>query len=259
MIPNADAGVTANGTGRTAHRLPSYLPAIYRDDVFLGKYLWAFEQLLLGLEQQIDRLAILFDPLETREEFLPWLASWVAFTLRSDLEPSQQRAFLARVIPLYRRRGTKTNLQDLLSIFTTGVPSIVESNDSGPAHHFRITLRLQQAVPETQLRQIAIAHALIDLEKPAHTTYDLDLSFPTMQIGVTSHIGIDTLLGTIETTAAGGTATVDADVSPQAQRALAAAGTRKPAGKGAKPKAGRETPAATKAPARRRRPKRDTD
>ena len=38
--------------------------------------------------------------------------------------------------------------------------------------------------------------ALIDLEKPAHTFYDLDLQFPTMQIGVTSTIGVDTLLGT---------------------------------------------------------------
>lgn len=200
MTPSVSAGV-----GQTAQRLPSYLPAIYREDLFVGQYLWAFEQVLLGLEQKIGDLAAVFDPLEAREDFLPWLSSWVAFTLRSDLELSQQRAFLARIIPLYRRRGTKKNLQDLLSIFTTGVPSIVEPDDTGPAHHFTITLRLQQAKPEVQLRQIAIAHALIDLEKPAHTTYDLELSFPTMQIGVTSHVGVDTLLGTIDGGTASGT------------------------------------------------------
>lgn len=181
---------------QSAQRLMAMLPAIYRDDPFLGRYLWAFEQLFVSLEQQIDDLATLFDPAETREDFLPWLASWVALTLRADLPPSQQRAFLARIVPLYQRRGTKQNLQDLLSIFTRGVPTITESDDAGPAHHFTITMRLPQAAAQDQLRQSAIAHALIDLEKPAHTYYDLDLQFPTMQIGVTSTIGVDTLLGT---------------------------------------------------------------
>lgn len=181
---------------QTAQRLPSYLPAIYRDDQFVGQYLWAFEQLLLDLEQRVGDLATLFDPLETPAEFLPWLSSWVAFTLRADLSLPQQRNFIARIVPLYRRRGTKDNLEELLSIFTRGLPTIVESDDTGPAHRFRITLRLNAALPEDQRRQIAIAHALIDLEKPAHTDYDLDLLFSTMRIGTTSHIGVDTLLGT---------------------------------------------------------------
>jgi phage tail-like protein len=182
-----------------AQRLPLYLPAIYRDNPFVGQYLWAFEQLLLDLERQISTLASVFDPMEAREEFLPWLSSWVAFTLRADLDPIQQRRFLARIIPLYRRRGTLKNLQDLLAIFTTGLPTVEEADDP---HHFRVTLRLPQAAPAVQLRQIAIAHALIDLEKPAHTFYDLNLLVPTMQIGVTSHIGVDTLLGTIDGVAA---------------------------------------------------------
>ena len=61
--------------GQTAQRLTALLPAIYRDDPFLARYLWAFEQLFIALEQEIDGLASLFDPLETREDFLPWLAS----------------------------------------------------------------------------------------------------------------------------------------------------------------------------------------
>jgi phage tail-like protein len=179
---------------QAAQRLTALLPAIYREDPFLARYLWAFEQLFVALEQEIDGLASLFDAIETREEFLPWLASWVALSLRADLAPNQQREFLSRIVPLYRRRGTKQNLQDLLSIFTRGVPTIVESDD--PPHHFTITMRLPEAAAQDRLRQSAIAHALIDLEKPAHTFYDLDLQFPTMQIGVTSTVGVDTLLGT---------------------------------------------------------------
>jgi len=246
--------IVSTGAAQAAQRLPGYLPAIYREDLFLGRYLWVFEQVLLGLEQQIGDLATVFDPAEAREDFLPWLSSWVAFTLRSDLETSQQRAFLARIIPLYRRRGTKKNLQDLLSIFTTGVPSIVEPDDTGPPHHFVITLRLQNAAPEILQRQIAIAHALIDLEKPAHTTYQLDLSFPTMQIGVTSHVGVDTLLGTIDTDAASGSASLTL-----ATPATLAAPSKTPRKSSRRKRAAHDTPAEGGDARKPRRRKRDGD
>ena len=180
---------------QSAQRLPSYLPAIYRDDPFLARYLWAFEQALVDIEQRIDGLARFFDADTTDAEFLPWLSSWVAFTLRPDFGPTQQRRFLARIAPLYRRRGTLQNLQELLTIFTRGgVPTITE--DPAKPHYFKVSMRLPKDSPEMQQRQSAIAHALIDLAKPAHTYYDLTLLFPTMQIGVTSTIGVDTLLGT---------------------------------------------------------------
>ena len=43
-----------------------------------------------------------------------------------------------------------------------------------------------------------IARALIDLEKPAHTFYELIPVFPSMQIGRHSTVGVDTLLGTAQ-------------------------------------------------------------
>ncbi len=46
-----------------------------------------------------------------------------------------------------------------------------------------------------------VARAIIDQEKPAHTYYDLEVEVPTMQIGVYSTVGVNTLLGT--TTAEG--------------------------------------------------------
>jgi phage tail-like protein len=180
---------------KSAQRLLSYLPAIYRDEPLAGRYLWPFEQLLEGLEQQIEELPRQLDPSEAREEFLPWLSSWVAFTLRADLDVNRQKQFLLRVVSLYRRRGTKENLYELLSIFTRGgEPTIAE--DPVRPHYFKVTMSLPPNEASEQLRQQAIAHALIELEKPAHTYYDLDLRFPTMQIEVTSTIGVDTLIGT---------------------------------------------------------------
>ncbi len=46
-------------------------------------------------------------------------------------------------------------------------------------------------------RQNQIIRALIDLEKPAHTAYDYFPTHTTMQIGVHSQIGVDTLLGDV--------------------------------------------------------------
>ena len=40
-----------------------------------------------------------------------------------------------------------------------------------------------------------VVTAIIDMEKPAHTFYVLDVVTPIFQIGVHSTIGVDTLLG----------------------------------------------------------------
>jgi phage tail-like protein len=180
-----------------AVRLPALLPAIYRDTPFLRQYLGSFEQILTDLESKIDGIADYFDPAKTPEGFLPWLSSWMAFTLRSDLSIKQQRGFLANVIPLYRRRGTKQNLLDLLSIFTVGTHTIVEgaADGSPQPYHFHVTISLARSPPEMQLQQGAIAKALIELEKPAHTQYDLVIDYPTIQVGVSSTVGQDTLIG----------------------------------------------------------------
>jgi phage tail-like protein len=218
--------------------LLQHLPAIYAETAFLGQFLVAFEELLFGrddggkvggappaaLERLIADLASHFDPMAAPGDFLPWLASWTAFTLRFDLSQQQQRQFIAKVIPLYRRRGTKGNLIELLRIFTISEPEITEMATAERPHFFRVTVYLAPDLPTallrvamlpvavlraiglpervlrpaTVLRQIAIAKAIIELEKPAHTEFELDPVFPSMRIGVQSTVGVDTLLGTAE-------------------------------------------------------------
>jgi phage tail-like protein len=200
------------------------LPAIFSEDPLLGRFLLAFEQVLTGLEGSeseprrglediIAAIPDLFDPLATPPEFLQWLAGWVALGLRADWREDQQRQFLANIVPLYRRRGTKQNLIELLKIYTGLEPEIAEGentvfqigvhstlgvdtqiNGSAP-HYFRVTVTIPNPDPATLQRQNQIVRALIDLEKPAHTAYDYYPTHTTMQIGVHSQIGVDTLLG----------------------------------------------------------------
>ncbi len=216
-------------TNPTQSGLLRYLPAIYGEDPFMGRYLLAFEKILLGrddspapikrdenglvvssnerpdpdlnprgLEQIIDGLSRLYDPLTTPDEFLPWLSKWTALSLRADMTPDQQRRFLAQIIRLYEYRGTQGNLVELLGLFLTATPSI-EVLDSDPPYFFRVTITIpDRQGKEFVKRQQEIANALIELEKPAHTDYVLNVNTPTMQIGKHSTVGVDTMLGTTE-------------------------------------------------------------
>ena len=210
----------------TTSSLLKLLPAIYSEDAFLGRFLLAFEQVLTGLdggeplpaqgvEETIAEIASLFDARETREDFIPWLAGWVALGLRADWTVAQKRDFLAKIVPLYRRRGTAENLADLLKIYTGLSPVITGVEDTDfqigvhstigadtwiegrPPHYFEVSVTMPNPDQKTLQRQTQIASALIDLQKPAHTTYKLNVVFDTMQVGKRATIGVDTLLGSL--------------------------------------------------------------
>jgi phage tail-like protein len=166
-----------------------YLPAVFHEDPFVGRFLSAFEQVLSGpgvagqpgLEDLISGLATYFDPQTTPEEFLPWLAGWVALSLRADWDAATKRAFIEEIVPLYRKRGTQAGLQRMLEIYTREAVEIDDSFDD-PPHFFQVKLTLSDADPDRLAAKQAIARAIIDQEKPAHTFYALRVAVPTMRL-----------------------------------------------------------------------------
>ncbi|KST68627.1 phage tail protein I [Mastigocoleus testarum] len=190
--------MNANTSEQQVSEYVKYLPSIYQDNQFLGRFLLAFEQILTGLpgsdtyglEQYIDKIHTYFypgypskenkiNPEETApKEFLPWLASWVALSLRDDWEEETKRRFISQIVPLYRLRGTKAGLTQILKLYTQEEVNIYEFDD--PPHYFQVELSLSDR--SDLARTEAIARAIIDQEKPAHTFYSLQLLFPSMQI-----------------------------------------------------------------------------
>lgn len=205
-------------------RISSYLahlPALFHEDAFAGRFLLAFERILSGLrppdpqdpardqpglEEIIDRFYTYFAPgpgvgdtERAPEEFLPWLASWVALSLREDWQPEEKRRFVSRIVSLYRKRGTKAGLEDILETYT-GEEAVIYEFDQ-PVHYFQIEMTLREQGPEALRRKEKIARAIIDQEKPAQSFYALRILVPTMQIindptkgGII--VGKTTLLGT---------------------------------------------------------------
>ena len=188
-----------------------YLPAIFRQDPFAGQFLLAFEAVLSGvggqpgLETTISRIASYFDPAATDAEFLPWLAGWVALSLRADWDEPTRRGFIARIVPLYRLRGTPAGLQQMLTLYTGEPVDIYDAFDN-PPYFFEVKLTLSEADPALLQAKQQIARAIIDQEKPAHTFYSLQVAVPSMRlVSQARHerenaplliLGTNTLLGT---------------------------------------------------------------
>ena len=175
---------------QTASTYLDYLPSIFRQEPFLGRFLLAFETVLSGrppdrpgLETAIGRLADYLDPATTKAEFLPWLAGWVALSLRADWSEATRRSFIQQIVPLYRLRGTRAGLQRMLELYT-GDQGRVEVQDDfeQPAHYFQVRLTLSEPDPALLRRKQQIARAIIDQEKPAHTFYALQIATRTMRL-----------------------------------------------------------------------------
>jgi len=182
-----------------------------------------------GLDEMVDQVPGYLDPARTPAAFLDWLAGWVGLTLRADLETAalgmegdagaaaagrreRARALVAGAVPFYRMRGTRRGLEELVRILTGGLSPTIEEMTAvfqvgvsstvgadtlvggGAPHFFHVLLRLPQPDPGARRRVEELVRAILDVEKPAHTRYRLDVLTPAMQLGVHSQIGVDTLL-----------------------------------------------------------------
>lgn len=188
--------VTVLAQGQYLH----HLPAIYREDELLGRFLMLFESFWAPIDRQIDSLFYYLDPKMTPPEFLPWLASWVHLVLDERWPEAKRRRLLHSAVALYRKRGTRQGLEEYLEIYTGAKPQIVEhrahnfflgqnarlgpgialGRDNRP-HTFSVMIRLPateggtentHSQQELDRRQI---EAIIEAEKPAHTSFALRL------------------------------------------------------------------------------------
>ncbi|NES83133.1 MAG: phage tail protein [Moorea sp. SIO2B7] len=188
-----------------------YLPSILQEDIFIGKFLLGFEKILSGLdttpsqeqiitansqnppglEEVLDNIHLYFNPQQTPEDFLPWLAGWVALSLRDDWDVKVKKAFIQQIVGLYLWRGTKTGLTKILSLYLkiSGFGEKVEvfDNFANFPNYFQVQLTLKDRDPDKYWRQAKIAKAIIDREKPAQTFYTLKILVPTMQLTKRSH------------------------------------------------------------------------
>lgn len=197
--------------GIDVSRYLEHLPAIFQEDPLTGQFLLAFERILTGLpdadapdlppvpsgiEQIVDRIEEFFDPEQAPPDFLPWLAGWVATSLREDWDTATRRRFIANIVPLYRRRGTRRAIQKMLQLYLNPNADpegdadqdveVLEDAPAGepafPPRYFQVRFSVPKRDPALLSRMAVIGTYIIDREKPAHTFYGLRLGYPALQI-----------------------------------------------------------------------------
>jgi phage tail-like protein len=167
------------------------------------------EQLLDGIERYFDpgpgqsySADQVPDYNRAPKEFLDWLAGWVALVLRDDWSDDHKRRFIAEAVSLYRLRGTQAGVirfvqtyigtenvwvyvsDEKLPAFQINVHSTVGVDtyiDGGPPFCFRVRLiSLDLDKREKLQKQTEIIKALIELQKPAHTSFTLEIWPPVI-------------------------------------------------------------------------------
>ena len=156
------------GLSIDSHRLMSFLPGIYHTD-FMTRFLGIFEVILSPIEWNIDNFDLYLDPATTPQGFLPWLENWFALPPGPNWSEVQRRTFLKEAYLLYARRGTRWALSRILEIYTGIEPQIVDDDKGLEPHTFRVTIPLRKRDVNP-----ALIEAVIDANKPAHTTYTLE-------------------------------------------------------------------------------------
>jgi phage tail-like protein len=175
-----------------------WLPAIYqRSDLsgrnYVKELLWITQHLFGSLEQTLDIGHTFYDPYESPDRFLPWLASWTAMILEEDWPIAKKRRLIKRAVELYRIRGTLRGLKLFISLFTGYEPDVRENE--WPFKGWRIGVTSSMGIDTVVLPPVNLSHTFIvemptayrDLspesvirlheivlmEKPAHTQYYL--------------------------------------------------------------------------------------
>jgi phage tail-like protein len=199
---------------------------------FLDRWLANFEGFYTNLEDKIEHVAELFDPRSAPADTLAWLADWFGLVLDPLWDEERRRFLIRHVDKFYRWRGTVPGVEVAVRLYVdnrvdeslfdfqcrgrskvrivehflmrgagglaygapteTGVrplipltPEIVGAN----AHRFSVLL--PQNLGDEQL---AMVQRIVELEKPAHTEFELKRYWDLFRVGE-ARLGLDTQLG----------------------------------------------------------------
>ncbi len=105
-------GVYSRGIQREGHAPGSM------DVDFLRRFLLVFQTLNHHTNSRVAARSNIVDPVRADPKFLPWLGSWLGFTLDERIPVTRRRIFLRRAVELFRWRGTVRGLCEMVKTLT---------------------------------------------------------------------------------------------------------------------------------------------
>lgn len=110
-----------------------YLPEIYRDrnneNAFLDRFLGIFQSIYVDFEDEIDYSPIKFDVDRMNKDFLHWICSWFSIKEQKIWGEKKLRHLLKNAVKIYKIKGTKLSIAQMVNEFVGAYPIIVEQFD----------------------------------------------------------------------------------------------------------------------------------
>jgi phage tail-like protein len=188
----------------------SLLPEVFRRyDENIIAFTDALDEVLAPVWLAIDCYDAYIDPRLAPDDFLEMLSGWVGFPLDRNWSDEQMRRLVASAVELYRWRGTKRGLVELVRAYTGVEPEVIDSG--GTAFSDR---------PGTAPQGSADASVRVVVDLPAGTASDLARLTRLIASSVPAHVNV-----TVEVRRASGTTQVVAAELEPDTRALPSATT----------------------------------
>jgi phage tail-like protein len=200
-----------------------YLPETFRENEasreFLERFLSLFETFMSCSEEQVYDFTQYLDPQAVPGGFIPWLSSWLAIAYDENWPPDKKRLLIQKAPGLYRKRGTRRVLSEIIELFSGRTPIIIEPFQfrcikspemrevveklygSSP---YRFTVLVEPAwedpdSPVKKAKKVTTAERstmkrIIDIEKPAHTQGCLQVLEPWFYLDMHTYLGMNTVL-----------------------------------------------------------------
>jgi phage tail-like protein len=166
------------------HPLGETLPAMYQEhDEFALRFTQALDEVIAPVMLALDNLDAYFDPHVAPRDFLTWLAAWVGIELDETWPEEKQREQVKNAVELYRWRGTRKGLADVIELYIGVRPEVVDNGATtasstpneplpgSPDLMLTVTLRVGPNVDVDEGR----VNDLIMEAKPAHVPHQLVL------------------------------------------------------------------------------------
>ena len=153
-----------------------YLPGLYHEDDFIGRFLLIMEAIWEPLEQREDHIELYANPKTCPASFLGWLGGWLGVALEAHWPEARCRRLLTEAMDLYRWRGTRYGLTRMIEVCTGLAPEVDEGMvAAGPTRSQPHVFHVRVTIPPDSDVDREFIDALVRAHKPAHAGYVLDV------------------------------------------------------------------------------------
>ncbi|HEX9060531.1 MAG TPA: phage tail protein, partial [Clostridia bacterium] len=190
-----------------------YLPAVYQEDPeskdFLERFLSIFSTIHDEMEENIDNMARNFDADTVEGDFLKWLSGWLSIASDDRWNQNSLRELTKRASEIYKIRGTKRALEEMIRIYTGEKPIIIEYfqyreflKDADATKNliklygddpYTFSVLVRSACVKETHQKIAVKKILQE-EKPAYTKARLIILKSSIELDGHTYLGINSNL-----------------------------------------------------------------